>query len=74
MPDCQGIYLVTVFDAILTRRQTPAKLQCLYENLMSINFRKKTVLKTILILNFTPKGSTEKIEGVTCARIPKTTF
>ena len=26
--------LVTVFDAILTSRQTREKLQCLYENLM----------------------------------------
>ena len=29
------IDLVTVFDAILTSRQTREKLQCLYENLMS---------------------------------------
>ena len=34
------IDLVTVFDAILTSRQTCDKLQCLYENLMSNNFRK----------------------------------
>ena len=34
------IDLVTVFDAILTSRQTREKLQCLYENLMSNNFRK----------------------------------
>ena len=33
------IDLVTVFDAILTSRQTHEKLQCLYENLMSDNFR-----------------------------------
>ena len=31
---------LTVFDAILTSRHTCEKLQCLYENLMSINFRK----------------------------------
>ena len=36
---------VTVFDAILTSRQTCEKLQCLYENLMSNNFRKTAVLK-----------------------------
>ena len=33
------IDLVTVFDAILTSRKTCEKLQCLYENLMSNNFR-----------------------------------
>ena len=35
---------VTVFDAVLTSRQTREKLQCLYENLMSNNFRKTAVL------------------------------
>jgi len=39
--------VVTVFDAILTSRQTCEKLQCLYENLMSNNFRKMAVLKRI---------------------------
>ena len=39
------IDLVTVFDAILTSRQTHEKLQCLYENLMSNNFRRTAVLK-----------------------------
>ena len=39
--------LVTVFDAILTSRPTLEKLQCLYENLMSNNFRKTVVLKKI---------------------------
>ena len=47
---CQ-IDLVTVFDAILTSRQTCEKLQCLYENLMSHNFRKTAVLKKISIVN-----------------------
>ena len=42
-----GIDLVTVFDAILTSRQTREKLQCLFENLMSNDFRKTTVLKKI---------------------------
>ena len=32
-------------DAILTSRQTREKLQCLYENPMSNNFRKTAVLK-----------------------------
>ena len=41
------IDLVTVFDAILTSRQTREKLQCLYENLMSNNFCKTAVLKNI---------------------------
>ena len=39
------IDLVTVFDAIVTR--TRDKLQCLYENLMSNNFRKTAVLKKV---------------------------
>ena len=39
------IDLVTVFDAVLTSRQTSEKLQCLYENLMSNNFLKTAVLK-----------------------------
>ena len=40
-----AIDLVTVFDAILTSRQTREKLQCLYENLISNNFRKMAALK-----------------------------
>ena len=43
--------IVTVFDAILTNRQTPEKLQWLYENLMSNNFRKTAVLKKIWFVN-----------------------
>ena len=39
------IDLVTVLEAILTGRQPREKLQCLYENLMSNNFRKTAVLK-----------------------------
>ena len=45
------IDLVTVFDAILTSRQTREKLQCLYETLMSNNFRKTAVLKKISVVN-----------------------
>ena len=41
----QIIDLVTVFDAILTNRQTCEKIQCVYENLMSNNFRKTAVPK-----------------------------
>ena len=41
------IDLVTVFDAILASRQTREKLQCLYENLISNNFRTTAVLKKI---------------------------
>ena len=37
--------LVAVFDAILTSRQTSEKLQSLYENLISNNFRRTAVLK-----------------------------
>ena len=43
--------LVTVFDAVLTSRQMCEKLYCLYENLMSNNFRKTAVLKKISIVN-----------------------
>ena len=39
------IDLVTVYDVILTSRQAREKLQCLYENLMSNNFRKTAFLK-----------------------------
>ena len=46
-----SIDLVMVYDIILTNRQTPEKLQCLYENLMSNNFRKTAVLKKISIVN-----------------------
>ena len=45
------IDLVTVFDAILTSGQTCEKLQCLYENPMSNNFPKTSVLKKIWIVN-----------------------
>ena len=45
------IDLVTVIDAILTSRQTREKSQCLYENLMSNNFRRMAVLKKISIVN-----------------------
>ena len=45
------IDLVRVFDATLTSRQTCEKLQCLYENLMSNNFRKTAVLNKISIVN-----------------------
>ena len=41
------IDLVADFDAILTSRQTRGKLQCLYENLISNNFRRTAVLKKI---------------------------
>ena len=66
-----------VFDAILTSRQTREKLQCSYENLMSNNFRKTTVLKKKY--EFSTKASLlmilpKKIEGVTCVRRPRTTF
>ena len=47
----QTIDLVTVFDAILTSRQTREKLQCLYENLISNNFRRSAVLKKIWFVN-----------------------
>ena len=46
-----AIDLVTVFDAILTNRQTCEKLQCLYENVMSNNFRTTAVLKKISVVN-----------------------
>ena len=42
-----GIGLITVFDPILTGKQVGVKLQCLYENPMSNNFRKTSVLKKL---------------------------
>ena len=45
------IDLVTVFEAILTSRQTREKVQCLYKNLMSNNFRRTAVMKKISIVN-----------------------
>ena len=46
-----GVDLVIGFDAILTSRQTRGKLRCLYENLMSNNFRKTDVLKKECVVN-----------------------
>ena len=37
--------LVVVLKAMFASMQPREKLQCLYENLMSNNFRKSTVLK-----------------------------
>ena len=45
-----SIGLVTVLEAILTSRQPRDKLQCLYQNLMSNNFRNTVVLKRIMNL------------------------
>ena len=39
------IGLITVFEAILTGRQTGLKQQCLYGNPMSNNFHKTSLLK-----------------------------
>ena len=47
----ETIDLVTVFDAILTSRQTLEKLKCLYENLKSNDFRKTAVLKKLWLVN-----------------------
>ena len=60
------IDLVTAFDAILTRRQTLEKLQCLHENLISNYFRRTAILKIILFANlsFISNDSTKKIWGV----------
>ena len=67
---------VTVFDAVLTSRQTREKLQCLYENLTSNNFRETAVLNK---KKLSTKASflrmlLKKIEGVTWRRRPRTTF
>ena len=45
------IDLVMVLEAILTSRQAHEKLHCLYENLVSNNFRKMHVLKKVWMLN-----------------------
>ena len=64
-----SIDLVTVFDAILTSRQTREKLQCLYENLMSNNFLRTAVLSKISIVNlsYIAKDCPKKIWWRTCA-------
>ena len=61
------IDLVTVFDAILTSRQKREKLQCLYENLMSNNFRKTAVQNVNCKLKLQSKGLSKTIWGRTCA-------
>ena len=43
--------LVTVFDAILKSRQTCEKLQHLYENLTTNNFRKTALVYNIIFVN-----------------------
>ena len=57
--------LITVFDPILTSRQPREKLQCLYESLMSSNFRKTAVLKRNMIckLKLHSKGFYYQILG-----------
>ena len=51
IPGAGPIDPVTVFHAILASRQTREKLQWLYENLMSNNFRRTAVLKKIWFVN-----------------------
>ena len=46
--------LITVFDAILTGRQTGLIYQCLYGNQMSNNFHNISLLKNSWIGNFWP--------------------
>ena len=60
-----GIDFVTVLDAILTRRQPRAKLQCLCENLKSNNFRKTAVPK-----KYETKATKQKIELKTLGAYP----
>ena len=48
VPECSGMFHVPGF---IDARQMYEKLQCLYENLMSNNFRKTAVLKKISIVN-----------------------
>ena len=43
-----AIGLITVFDAILTDRQSGKKLQCLYENPMANKFFHNRILKKIV--------------------------
>ena len=69
------IDLVTVFDAILTSRQTCEKLLCLFENLMSNNFRTTVVLKkniNLFHLCFSPLFPLEKRGSIgNLAKFPK---
>ena len=60
------IGLITVFDSILMSRPTHEKLQCLYGNLMSNNFRKTAVMKKSVMnckLKLHSKGFYYKIWG-----------
>ena len=45
----QKIDLVTVFDAILTSKQTREKLQWLYENLISVSYTHLTLPTSDLV-------------------------
>ena len=61
--------LVTVLEAILTRWQLRAKLQCfkLYENLRSNNFRKTAVMKKKKKKNCKQKDL-RALHAASCAR------
>ena len=65
--------LVTVFDAVLTSKQMCEKLHCLYENLMSNNFRKTALLKKISIANWSYKAKDcpKKFGGVPVLKFPR---
>ena len=54
------IVLVTVLEAILTSKQPREKLQCLYENLISNNFRKTAVLKKMDVTQRSPLRDVQK--------------
>ena len=65
--------LVTVFDAVLTSKQMCERLHCLYENLMSNNFRKTALLKKISIANWSYKAKDcpKKFGGVPVLKFPR---
>ena len=65
----QQTSFVTVFGAILTRRQKREKLQCLYENLLSNKFRKTAVPNKISLVNLSYKARDcpKRIWGRICA-------
>ena len=65
------IDLVTVFDAILTSSKACEKLQCLYTNLMSNNFRKTAAVKKI---SMSTKATKQRIALENFGGVPELKF
>ena len=68
------IHLVMVLEAILMCRQPRENSQCLYENLMSNNFCKMTVLKKILLYLHLYRFYCKNLRALHAAACARTTF